>query len=341
MHCSTNSRYNGGMFAFSRWIRWILSGCLVGLLSLWPALQPSRPAQARPVPSSGQALIEAVNALRAANGLPPYRTDPILMTIAQAQAEYMASIGTWTHTGPDGSRPYQRALAAGYLVAGDLSQGGWFSENVIMGNNLSAEAAVQAWLGDEAHKNTMLSAIYQDAGAGVAVAGNTYYYCLDVGLSTGGTPVVYTPFGNTPTPTILPNTPNPDGSIVHIVHAGEILSNIAAAYNVPLGDILRLNNLTLQSVIYPDQKILIRPSFTPTPTQPTPTASPLPTLTPWPTSTPTASPSLAPSAGLTGRPSPPLSDSDTAVVVGLILLLALGLATLAALLGRGQVSKEG
>ncbi len=329
------------MSTVSRSIRSLLIVGLLVLLSVGLTFNLSRPAEARTVPSSAQALIEAVNALRVANGLSPYRTDPILMTIAQAQAEYMASIGTWTHTGPDGSRPYQRALAAGYLVAGDLSQGGWFSENVIMGNNLSAEAAVQAWLGDEAHKNTMLSAIYQDAGAGVAVSGNTYYYCLDVGLSTGGTPVVYTPFGNTPTPTIVPNTPNPDGSIVHIVHAGEILSNIAAAYNVPLADILRLNNLTLQSVIYPDQKILIRPSFTPTPTQPTPTASPLPTLTPWPTSTPTASPSPAQTESLTRRPSPALADSDTAVIVGLILLLALGLATLAALWGRGQASQEG
>lgn len=330
-----------GMFAAHRSIRLILTACMVLLLGWGAMAHAPGQARARTFPSGAQALIEAVNALRAANGLPAYRVDPILMTIAQAQAEYMASIGTWTHTGPDGSRPYQRALAAGYLVAGDLSQGGWFSENVIMGNNLSAEAAVQAWLGDEAHRNTMLSAIYQDAGAGVAMAGNTYFYCLDVGLSTGGTPVVYTPFGNTPTPTILPNTPNPDGSIIHVVHAGEILGNIASAYGVPLADILRLNNLTLQSVIYPEQKILIRPSFTPTPTQPTPTASPLPTLTPWPTSTPTASPPAARTARPTANPSFLLRNSNTTAVVGLILLLALGLATLAAFVGRGQSSEEG
>ncbi len=311
----------------------VLYSLLLATFLLWPNA-PARVA-ARPASSTAYELIEAVNALRAANGLPAYRTDPILMTIAQAQAEYMASIGTWTHTGPDGSRPYQRALAAGYLVAGDLSRGGWFSENVIMGNNLSAEAAVQAWLGDEAHKNTMLGAIYQDAGAGVAVAGNTYYYCLDVGLSTGGTPVVYTPFGKTPTPTIIPSTPNPDGSIVHIVQPGETLITIAVAYNVPLADILRLNNLTLNSVIYPNQKIIVRPAFTPTPTQPTPTASPLPTLTPWPTSTPTASPIVRTAApGLT--PSRPIRESSVAVALGLILLLALALAMLAALIGRGR-----
>ncbi len=314
----------------------LLIGFLFIFLGLRLAPDIPRRVYARTFPSSAQALIDAVNALRAANGLPPYRVHPILMTIAQAQAEYMASIGTWTHTGPDGSRPYQRALTAGYLVAGDLSQGGWFSENVIMGRNLSAEGAVQAWLGDDAHKNTMLSLIYQDVGAGVAVSGATTYYCLDVGLSTGGTPVVYTPFGNTPTPTILPNTPHPDGSIIHIVQPGEILLAIAAAYNVPLADILRLNNLRVNSVIYPNQKIVIRPAFTPTPTQPTLTASLLPTLTPWPTLTPTALPIANPQETRVGMPSRPLSDANAAALVGLILLLALGLAALVALSGRGQ-----
>lgn len=325
-----------GMVRLPRWLYPLLMGFFVVLAGLSPLASAQGQAGAPVVPATAQALLDAVNALRSANGLPPYRTEPILMTIAQAQAEYMASIGTWTHTGPDGSRPYQRALAAGYLVAGDLSQGGWFSENVIMGNNLSAEAAVQAWLGDDAHRNTMLSTIYQDAGAGVAVAGSTYYYCLDVGLSTGGTPVVFTPFGHTPTPTILPNTPNPDGSIVHIVRPGEILLAIAVAYNVPLEDVLRLNNLTVNSIIYPDQKIVIRPAFTPTPTQPTATASPLPTLTPWPTSTRTASPAVAQTATPAGMPARPLSGAGATALVGLILLLALALAALVALFGRGQ-----
>lgn len=317
-------------------VRWLLLCFLVVLAGFYFAPYTLRQASADAFPSTAQALIDAVNALRVAHGLSPYRVDPILMSIAQAQAEYMASIGTWTHTGPDGSRPYQRALAAGYLVAGDLSQGGWFSENVIMGYKMSAEEAVQAWLGDEAHKNTMLSPVYRDAGAGVAVVGNTYYYCLDVGLSTGGTPVVYTPFGNTPTPTIIPNTPNPDGSIVHVVQPGEILLAIAAAYNVPLADLLRLNNLTVNSVIYPNQKIVIRPAFTPTPTQPTPTASLLPTLTPWPTSTPTTSPLVSQTATPAGiRPSS-LSNANAAALIGLILLLALGLAALVALFGQGR-----
>ena len=97
----------------------------------------------QPVYSSGSDLINAVNALRATYGLAPYRTNSILMDIAQVQAEYLVSIGTISHSGPDGSRPYQRALAAGYPVAGDLSLGGWFSENLTAGVGQTAEDAVQ------------------------------------------------------------------------------------------------------------------------------------------------------------------------------------------------------
>ncbi len=39
--------------------------------------------------------------------------------------------------------------------------------------------AVETWMGDDPHLNTMLSGNLQDVGAGVGVYGNTYYYVLD------------------------------------------------------------------------------------------------------------------------------------------------------------------
>ncbi len=50
-------------------------------------------------------LIDAVNNLRVANGLPSYQTDGILMSIAQAHSDYQAAIGDVTHTGAGGTRP--------------------------------------------------------------------------------------------------------------------------------------------------------------------------------------------------------------------------------------------
>ena len=89
-------------------------------------------------------LINEVNSLRISNGLPAYQINQTLMLIAQNHSDYQASISSITHYGPDGSRPFQRALAAGYPVAGDLSLGGYFSENIVAGRGLSASDAVNS-----------------------------------------------------------------------------------------------------------------------------------------------------------------------------------------------------
>ncbi len=308
--------------------------CLMVFLSLPKAAQADSSARL-PMYSSASELIGAVNALRATYGLAPYQTNPILMSIAQTHADYLLSIGTYTHTGADGSRPFQRALAAGYPVAGDLNLGGFFAENITGGVGQTADEAVKSWMGDSDHQNTMLSGTFQDVGAGVGVSGNTFYYVLDAGLTTGGTPVAYTPPAplNPITPTLIPNTPNADGSIVHIVQPGDTLGSIYMAYNVPLADILKLNGLTLKSTIYPNQKIIIRAAFTPTPTQPTSTPTIRPTDTPWPTSTPSATNSVIPP---TPTPSPGLPVSAATEAVGVIILAALALAGLVAVLGRRQ-----
>jgi uncharacterized protein YkwD len=290
-------------------------------------------SQRLPAFSSGSELIAAVNALRATYGLAPYQTNSILMGIAQAHAEYLISIGTMTHTSANGMRPFQRALAAGYLLAGDLNLGGFFSENITGGVGQTAEEAVKVWMGDDPHKNTMLSGALQDVGAGVGVSGNTFYYVLDAGLSTGGKPVAYTPPAplQQSTPAIVANTPNADGSIVHIIQPGDTLGTINLAYHVPLADILKLNGLTLKSTIYPNQKIIIRAAYTPTSTQPTSTPTIPPTSSPWPTTTPTFTATNLPP---TPTPSPGMPISAAGGALGFIVLSALILALLVALLGR-------
>jgi uncharacterized protein YkwD/LysM repeat protein len=279
-------------------------------------------------------VIGAINDVRKSNGLQPYQINPILMAIAQEQAEYMASIGTWTHTGPNGSRPYQRALETGYLIAGDLSSGGLFNENVRMENNLLPPEVVQVWVNDADDANAIISPTFEDVGVGVAIIDRTYYYCLDVGLSTHGTPVSYTPPGPTLTATIVQSTPNPDGSVVHIVVAGDTLLSISLAYDVPLGDILRLNGLTLNSVIYPNGKLTIRSAFTPTPTVPSPTPSRIPTSTPWPSSTPRPSPQITNIPISTQIPDAKNSDNNAMVIFAGIVILAIIIGIIFSVVGK-------
>jgi uncharacterized protein YkwD len=284
--------------------------------------------------STASELISAVNALRATYGLAPYQANSILMSIAQTQAEYLVSISTPTHVDAQGRLPFQRALAAGYLVAGNITTNvGYFSENISAGIGQTAEEAVEVWMGDDPHKNTMLSGILQDVGAGVGVYGNTYYYVLDCGLSTGGTPVAYTPPAplHPNTPTIVPNTPNADGSIIHIVQSGDTTLGIALAYHISWGDLLKLNGLTDKSIIFPDQNIIIRAAYTPTPTLPTSTPTIHPTITPWPTSRPTSTATAIPPTP-TASPGLAVSAAEDAVIV--IVIAALVIAGLITLLGR-------
>src|SRR5688572_7566043 len=125
-------------------------------------------------------LINAVNALRAAYGLTPYNINSILMFTAQNQADFMASTGQVTHAGPGGITLTQRLLAAGYPLSGDLSLGGFRAENITSGNEgMLAESAINGWMRDAPHQNTMLSPNLTEIGAGVAVANGRVYLVVD------------------------------------------------------------------------------------------------------------------------------------------------------------------
>jgi len=286
-----------------------------------------------PAFSDATDLIASVNAVRSSQGLNALQSNSILMSIAQSQAEYELSIGSQTDTGSGGTRPYQRALAAGYLLAGDLSEGGFLAELIGAGVGTNASDVVTGWNNDSYHHSMLVSTVFTDVGAGVAASGNTKYFVLVEALSTGGTPVAYTPPAplNPSTPTIVPNTPNPDGSIVHIIQPGETLGSLSMAYNVPLATILKLNGLALNSTIFVNQKIIIQAASTATPTQPTSTPTITPTITPWPTALPTSTPTNLPPPP---TPSPGLPVSAAGGAVAVIIVVALILAGLIALLGR-------
>jgi uncharacterized protein YkwD len=149
---------------------------------------PQSPKSPSPIIPSAQSLVEAINTERVKKNVPPLKVHPILMTSAQKHAEYMSSGGGITHYSADGTRPFQRHIALGYPLAGDLSRGGFASENIVAGSGMTIEQAISSWYGDEPHTNTMISEKYTECGAGVAVSGNVIYYCFDVALSTIGQP---------------------------------------------------------------------------------------------------------------------------------------------------------
>jgi uncharacterized protein YkwD len=236
------------------------------VFSLIPGESQARAVQA-PSIQNGSELLAAVNSLRASSGLPAYVASSTLMQIAQAQADYMAATGgKYGHSGPDGSRPIDRAVSAGYPAV-------FFSENWQAGSGLSPYGAVSAWQVDAPHLNTMLSTSLVDAGAGVSKSAGVIYYVLDAGaqgsskgpensLITGTTVAPGTP---KPSPFMVPvtiNTPGPDGLVYHEVAYGQSLWSIAIAYRTKIDVIQSLNNLYGLD-IYPGQKLLILRGPTP------------------------------------------------------------------------------
>jgi uncharacterized protein YkwD len=266
---------------------------VLGSASTSYAESPGQPSGA----GSPYEVVNAVNALRASFGLSPYRISPILMSTAQAQADFLAATGSMTHSGPGGMGLTERLLAAGYPLAGDLSLGGFRSENITGGvESIPAEAAVDQWTSDTVHLETMVSQSLTEIGAGVAVSGGRVYYVIDCARATTSgdlSSLATSVSGGSPVPEISPvivpvsvSTPNLEGKVVHEVRPGQTLWQIAMTYEVKIDDIKRLNNL-FDNNIYPGNQLLIKQevsvqAVSPTETQlsaATTTSLPAPTVT--------------------------------------------------------------
>ncbi len=241
-------------------------------------------------------LINAVNALRLANGVPSLKVHPVLMQIAQTEVDGIAA-GMGGHWRPNNLTLGQWLLSLGYPLSGDLSLDGYRSENWVMGPGKTVQDAIISWGGDEPHLNTMLSPDRSDIGAGIATSidewGQTvYYYVLETALQTKSGQMQYNAY---PTLTaiamdqvavygdatqaaqsllvpqyIMPvvrATARPDGDVIHEVKNGQSLWSIAIEYGVKIEQIRQLNNLS-STDIRPGQKLLVQKGAT---QQPIPT----------------------------------------------------------------------
>ncbi len=250
-------------------------------------------------------VVALINAYRAENGLPALTENPILGQTAQGQADYlisqpMGSVGD-VHAGPGGSRPKDRAYAAGYGGGSGIS----VSEIVKGGIDETPESAMAWWKTSPPHNNTMLSPYYTEIGGGAATDGNgRWWYVADFGNQTGGAYVAPSDQG-TPfvaAPVMIPVTradPQPDGSLIHIVRTGQTLWTIAAVYDVPLDQVMQLNGNN--ETIFPGDEVVVAPAGT----YPTST----PTIDPNATAQPTSSPTLLPTSQLSAAQNTPSGSS--------------------------------
>jgi LysM repeat protein len=225
-------------------------------------------------------LIDAVNSLRLANGLAPLPVHPILMQTAQSQADYMAATGNVTHTRPGGVTYTQQLISLGFPLAGDLSAGGFRSENILNTfGPLVWDGVPGAWQ-DAQHMNTMLSGNFTHIGAGISQSGDSYYYALDVAAATGsgeqqeGASSILTASPGSASGVsefMVPvsiSAANPDGTVIHKVQYGQSLWSIAIAYGTTIKSIQALNGMGEEQTVYQGQELLVMTGATQAAAQP-------------------------------------------------------------------------
>lgn len=252
--------------------------------------QESNPTPEHP-PTPAQ-VIEAVNGLRLAYGLTPLNVHPVLMQIAQTEADGIAA-GMPGHWRPNNITLGQWLLSLGYPLLGDLSLDGYRAENWTQAS--SAIEAVEQWKSDEPHLNTMISINRSDIGAAIAPNGEgSYIFVLETALQSNSGEMQYDAY---PTLTaiamdqvavygdatqaaqsllvpqyivsVVRATARPDGDVIHEVKNGQSLWSIAIEYGVKIEQIRQLNNLS-STDIRPGQKLLVQKGAT---QQPMPTSN--------------------------------------------------------------------
>lgn len=232
-------------------------------------------------------LLGRINGLRSSLGLEPYRISGALNAAAGNHASWMSTTGEVSHVQYDGSRPRDRASAAGYAST-------WVSENIYMGSDGSPSSAWTFWLNSPVHYAGLTNTNYQEVGIGAASGSGGTAFVLVFGNPGGASaaPRVNVPgsdgeqAASGPPPWVV--GVDPQGNIMHEVREADTWGDILLDYGYDWDDlerVLALNGMHMipEDIrsIKPGDLVLVPPyQGTYTPTAPAPNDSPGPTSTP-------------------------------------------------------------
>ncbi|MCT9007961.1 CAP domain-containing protein [Streptomyces rhizosphaerihabitans] len=125
----------------------------------WTALW-ARPFSPAGLERTAREVIALTNTERASAGLPPLSADATLTTAAQAHSADMVARDFYAHESPDGSRPWDRAAAAGCTRRS-------IGENIACGQRSPAEV-VRGWMDSPGHRANILKRDFTHIGIGLA-----------------------------------------------------------------------------------------------------------------------------------------------------------------------------
>lgn len=133
----------------------------------WTALW-ARPLMPGDLTRTAAEVTDLTNRERARAGLAPLATDALLTSAAQAHSTDMVVRAFYSHTGPDGSQPWDRAAAAG-------STRRMIGENIACGQRSPAEV-VEGWMNSPGHRANILKREFTHIGIGFAGGGKAGTY---------------------------------------------------------------------------------------------------------------------------------------------------------------------
>ena len=186
------------------------------------ATRPTPTATTCPIPGllpEEQAMLDAINQVRVAAGMPVLNLDMRLAAAAQAHSQDMAVHNSLSHTGSDGSALQSRIVNAGYPLAS--------ASELVAGAEPSARNLVALWMDRPDYRNIVLNT-WQDIGVGFVTQPDTdfyYFWTVNVGTRQANAPpptpvqpLCPTVAPGSPTPTFTPRptqtptiTPTPPG----------------------------------------------------------------------------------------------------------------------------------
>ena len=143
------------------------SGTAAALLPTWAAMMvagsvlAAAQAQADGPGDQGGAVLNQINATRAANGCGPVAANPQLAASAARQANDMLANGVQGHTGSDGSSVAQRVKDAGFASYSKLGEIVFWSAGP---GATPAAAAVTWWMNSPRHRVIITDCGFTDAG---------------------------------------------------------------------------------------------------------------------------------------------------------------------------------
>jgi len=137
----------------------------------------------QPVPEPVIQVMTETNLQRSLHGCPPLTLNQQLVAAGQDHSDDMAFNDFFSHTGSDGSSPWERIQATGYEYS-------LAAENIAAGYS-TPQAVVRAWMSSSGHRQNILNCDLQEIGVGYcnlendAGRVNYHYYWTQVFASPG------------------------------------------------------------------------------------------------------------------------------------------------------------